>query len=214
LNGLGGDLANMLPTGCYQLCVGTHHGSGGDVPTVLRLGTGPEPDTALQVTTLRTKNDGIYGTQDLWDLCKPADNVHPAFSAASADFSSLGCLTVPGRFSAAGHTGVWAEFRRTAGFDGNQHRGVRYDLLLTTGMELAAIAAAGDTANTLRRLAHGSTGDEVRALQARLGLTANGAFGPATKKRLTEHEGEGAAGAATGIYSVATEARLGFGILT
>jgi hypothetical protein len=41
LNGLGGDLANTLPTGCYRLGGGTHHGSGGDVPTVLRLWTGP-----------------------------------------------------------------------------------------------------------------------------------------------------------------------------
>ena len=212
LNGHGGTLANMLPTGCYELCVGTHFGSV-TVPTVLRLGNGPVPANAGTVTTLRTRNDGIYGTQDLWDTCKPADNVHPAFSASSAEFSSLGCLTVPGRFANGQHSGLWARFRETAGFDGNRHLGTRYDLLLTTGMELAAIARAPEAERAgLRRLAHGSAGPEVAALRQALGLAAGTSFDPATKKRLTEREAEATGGAATGIYSAVTERRLGLGV--
>jgi V8-like Glu-specific endopeptidase/GH24 family phage-related lysozyme (muramidase) len=208
LNGFGGTLANLLPTGCYEYCVGTHRGSA-EVPTVLRLGDGPEPAYASRVTTLRTANDGIYGTRDLWDLCKPADNVHPAFNASSAEFSSLGCLTVKGSYSTAmGHTGLWADFRRKGGFDGDQHRGRRYDVVLTTGMELAAIAMGG---GGLRRLSHGSSGDEVRALQAALGIASpDGDFGPATKKRLVELELAARAGIATGIYSMNTQQALGF----
>ena len=210
LNGRGGTLANMLPTGCYQLCVGTHHGST-TVPTVLRLGSGPEPSSALEVTTLRTRNDGIYGTQDLWDRCRPADNIHPAFSALSAEFSSLGCLTVPGRFASGSHTGLWAEFRRAAGFDGNQHRGARYDLLLTTGMELAAIQKASGT--DLRRLANGSQGALVNALQRALGIASpDETFGPSTKKKLVDTEAAIRAGLTTGIYSLQTQQALGFDV--
>ena len=210
LNGRGGTLANMLPTGCYQLCVGTHHGSA-TIPTVLRLGSGPEPSSALEVTTLRTKNDGIYGTQDLWDRCRPADNIHPAFSASSAEFSSLGCLTVPGRFANGSHIGLWAEFRRTAGFDGNEHRGARYDLLLTTGMELAAIQKANGA--DLRRLAHGSKGAFVNALQRALGIASpDETFGPSTKKKLVDTEAATRAGLTTGIYSLQTQQALGFDV--
>ncbi len=216
LNGHGGSLANALPTGCYRLCVGTHFGSV-TVPTVLRLGSGTGPSTALEVTTLRTRNDGTYGTRDLWDRCKPADNIHPAFSAASAEFSSLGCLTIPGSFSPHGqsHSGAWAKFRQTAGFDGNQHMGVRYDLLLTTGMELAAIQQAlGGTLDHLRRLAHGSTGQAVKDLQSALGVGVDGVFGPRTKESLVMKEAASANGKATGIYSVTSETDLGFGIFT
>ena len=211
LNGLGGSLANMLPTGCYQLCVGTHFGSQ-QVPTVLRLGKGPGPSTALEVTTLRTKNDAIYGTMDLWDRCKPADNIHPGFSARSADFSSFGCLTLPGSFNSGVHSGVWAQFRRTAGFDGSQHQGTRYDLLLTTGMELGAIeAASGDTAH-LRRLAHGSVGDDVASLQTRIGAGNDGDFGPRTKERLAQAESEVDQGKATGLFTAHSAELLGFDI--
>lgn len=208
-NGHGGENANMLPTGTYELCVGTHYGSV-TIPTVLRLGTGPEPAQALRVTTLRTKNDGIYGTQDFWDNCRPADNIHPAFSANTADFSSLGCLTVPGAFRNGSHTGLWSEFRRTAGFDGSSHRGTRYNLLLTTGMELAAISLG---AADLRRLAHGSNGDEVIRLRTALGLPQGSFFDHSVKEALTQREASVGNGETTGIYSARTERVLGFGIL-
>lgn len=208
-NGYGGTAANMLPTGCYRLCVGTHYGSA-TIPTVLRLGSGPEPAQALEVTTLRSRNDGVYDLEDFWDRCRPADNIHPAFSAGSADFSSLGCLTIPGSYSAGEHRGLWARFRETAGFDSNVHRGTRYDLLLTTGMELAAIAMGG---SGLRRLSHGSVGPQVTALQRALGLASpDGVFGAATKRSLAGAE-TAAGGGATGIYSLRTQGVLGFAVL-
>src|SRR5262245_27505540 len=69
---------NLLPTGCYEHCVGTHFGSR-TVPGVLRQGNGPNPANASQVTVLRTRNDLVYGSQDLWHNTKPSDNIHPAF---------------------------------------------------------------------------------------------------------------------------------------
>ncbi|SDF48365.1 Trypsin-like peptidase domain-containing protein [Limimaricola pyoseonensis] len=214
LNGHGGVLANLLPTGCYELCVGTHFGTTRSIPTVLRLGTGTGPSSALKVTTLRTSNDAVYGTHDLWDPCKPMDNIHPAFSASTADFSSLGCLTLPGRFGKGQHSGIWASFRKAAGFDGAEHMGRRYNLLLTSGMELAAIAQSGAAGTGhLRRLAHGSQGEAVRSLQSALGTTVDGDFGPGTKKALVEREAAVTGGSATGIYSVSSQAVLGFGVL-
>ncbi len=207
-NGYGGVNANLLPTGCYELCVGTHYGSH-EIPTILRLGTGPSTSDALEVTTLRTMNDGIYGTRDFWDRCRPANNVHPAFNASTADFSSLGCLTVPGSYSRGTHNGLWEKFRHAAGFDDSQHTGTRYNLLLTTGMELAAISLGG---HDLRRLSHGSVGVEVEKLQKALGLPADANFGPGTKKKLVETEAAERSGTTTGIYTLPTQHMLGFQI--
>lgn len=211
LNGFGGLLANCLPTGCYELCVGTHYGSR-QVPTVLRLGTGSGPSSASQVTTLRTRNDGVYGLMDLWDKCRPADNIHPGFAASTADFSSLGCLTVPGSFSGGAHTGIWAKFRRAGGFDGNQHMGQRYNLVLTTGMELAAIFGADGDRSELQRLSHGSRGPLVSRLQDALHITADGEFGPGTKKKLVEFEQDQMNGSATGILSQARNQQLALNV--
>jgi hypothetical protein len=92
--------------------------------------------------------------------------------------------------------------------------GVRYDLLLTTGMELAAIARASASERaSLRRLSHGSHGGEVDALQAALGLAVDGDFGPETKMRLTEVEAEANEGSATGIYTMFSQGALGFSVL-
>ncbi|MEM7011452.1 MAG: peptidoglycan-binding domain-containing protein [Verrucomicrobiota bacterium] len=87
--------ANSLPTGCYELCVGTHRRTTGNhIEGVLRLGDGPEPPDASDATVLRTQNDGIYGTQDFWHLTTPKDNIHP--SGGLSYPSSKGCLTVRG----------------------------------------------------------------------------------------------------------------------
>lgn len=214
-HGYGGDNANMLPTGCYELCVGTHEGST-TVPNVLRLGTGPTISEALRVTTLRTLNDGVYGIADAWDNCVPKDNIHPAFSASSADFSSLGCLTIPGAVSNGQHTGNWKRFREVAKFSGSNARGKRYNLLLTTGMELAAVSTAlGDPAarRRLARLSHGSTGEQVRALQAQIGNPVTGTFDASTKEAWTKVERGKLQGSATGIYSYRSEQLFQYGIL-
>jgi hypothetical protein len=55
---------NLLPTGCYEYCVGTHGGKAGPVEYVPRLGDGPTSDDAGQAVVVRTTNDLIYGTMD------------------------------------------------------------------------------------------------------------------------------------------------------
>ncbi len=206
---------NMLPTGCYEYCVGSHFSRrNGEVKYVLRQGNGPLPANASTVTTLRTFNDLIYGTQDFWDTAKPGDNIHPAFRSSS--FSSQGCLTLPGTQSGGGAshttgTGEWRRFRAAAGFDGQRH-GERYDVLLVTGHEASAIAhlqADNATVDQLACLRHGSRGAEVSRLQHALGLTADDAFGPITKKALSDYQ-SAKLGYATGTYGPEMAALLGF----
>ena len=115
-------------------------------------------------------------------------------------FSSLGSLTVEGSqhgFDApvTTATGAWADFRRAAGFDG-QNYAERYDLVLATGHEAAAVAA-GHAVPCLR---HGSQGATVRHLQAQLGLRQDGRFGPATRKALADRQ-RAELGHATGAWS-------------
>ena len=59
--GARGAACNMLPTGCYQYCVGTHRSQSlGAVSHVLRLGTGPEPKDCSSATVLRTTGDLVF----------------------------------------------------------------------------------------------------------------------------------------------------------
>ena len=202
-------LANMLPTGCYEYCVGTHQGSQ-TVRGVLRLGNGPGPDKASRATVLRTENDGIYGTQDDWDACIPKDNIHPAFGLNS--FSSLGCLTVRG----TPNSGEWIAFRKAAGFNEN-NQGTRFDVILLSGMEFAVIADAmgSEQAKKLVCLRHGSKGELVGKLQAKLGFPVpkqDRDFGAFTKRRLTEVQREKLNGLATGTYNLEMDRLLGFGL--
>ncbi|MCH5376917.1 MAG: hypothetical protein JJ992_23365 [Planctomycetes bacterium] len=206
--------SNLLPTGCYELCVGTHFGSV-TVPGVFRLGNGPMPANRSEATVLRTVNDVTYGTMDVWDRNKPSDNVHPAFGTGS--FSSLGCLTVRGSYRGNGqHTGEWAKFRAAAGLNDGIGQGTRFDIVLLTGLDAATAVlmresgSSDDEINTaIVGLRHGSQGDEVRALQERLGLTADGDFGPGTKQELAKAQLD-ALGFATGIHSVETDGDMGF----
>ena len=206
MNGGQGVKANMLPTGCYELCVGTHFGSV-TVKGVFRLGNGPNPDHAGQATVLRSRDDVTYSNQDVWDNCKPADNIHPAFGAAA--FSSLGCLTVMGSYrGSAGHSGEWAKFRAAAGLDSGIGAGTRFDLVLLTGLDAAtavsmrtAGASASEINQALAGLRHGSKSPSVTALQAKLGVRADGDFGPGTKLALAKAQFQ-KLGLATGVYSV------------
>ena len=192
---IGSTMANMLPTGCYDYCVGTHHSRrNGAITFVLRQGHGPEPDGRSTVTTLRSANDLIYGTKDIWDRCRPADNIHPGFISGS--FSSQGCLTIPGRQNGHGAshttgTGAWSHFRRRAGFDG-KNRGELYSVLLITGHEAAAFADADTEEDTavLACLRHGSVGEAVAEMQRLIGVTEDGDFGPTTKLRLAQLQNE------------------------
>ena len=216
MNGGQGVPANLLPTGCYELCVGTHFGSV-TVKGVFRLGNGPNPDHAGQATVLRSRDDVTYTIRDGWDNCKPADNIHPAFGTAA--FSSLGCLTVMGSYRGrGGHTGEWAKFRVAAGLDSGIGEGTRFDLVLLTGLDAAtavsmrtAGAPASEINMALAGLRHGAHGAAVAALQTKLGIGADGDFGPATKLALAKAQQQ-KLGLATGVYSVDMDDAMGFGI--
>jgi len=216
MNGGQGVKANMLPTGCYELCVGTHFGSV-TVKGVFRLGNSPVPAGAGQATVLRSRDDVTYSNRDLWDNCKPADNIHPAFGTAA--FSSLGCLTIMGSYrGSAGHSGEWAKLRIAAGLDSGNGEGTRFDLVLLTGLDAATASSmrtAGASASaideTLIGLRHGSQGAQVAALQAKLGVGADGDFGPGTKLALAKAQFQ-KLGMATGVYSVEMDDDMGFGI--
>jgi hypothetical protein len=201
---------NMLGTGCYEYCVGTHHGHAGDVTFVLRLGNGPEPNSAGSAVVLRTTNDLIYGTRDLWDPTTPADNIHPAFLAVS--FSSVGCLTVHGYQEPGGDystaTQQWKAFRKNVGFEGDL-RGKRFDTVIVTGHEAAAVAAIGGAAiEGLLCLRQGSRGAIVARLQEQLGLAADGKFGTMTAKALVVRQRD-KLGFATATWTAQMAAALG-----
>ena len=204
---------NMLPTGCYEHCVGTHGGSAGEVTYVLRLGNGPTSANAGPATVLRTVNDLIYGTMDMWDNTRPADNIHPAFLSSS--FSSLGCLTLRGTQTQGGSfstaRGEWKKFRQKVGFNG-ENRGKRFDNLLVTGHEAAAVATALKNDPGLSELVclrQGSRGEGVRHLQAHLGLSNPDAlFGSRTCQELVALQRK-TLGFATGTWSARMAKLLG-----
>ena len=183
---------NLLPTGCYEYCVGTHFGTAGKLSFVLRLGDGPNPANSSAATVLRTVNDLIYGTVDVWDHTTPGDNIHPAILGQS--FSSLGCLTVRGNQQPdrepATATREWRRFQEAGEFHA-RNRGERYDNVLTTGLEAANVAAAlknGSDLSELSCLRHGSRGAVVQHLQLLIGAGDDSEFGAGTKKKLVERQ--------------------------
>ncbi len=208
---------NILPTGCYQLCVGTHFGSL-TVPGVFRLGNGPGPASASKHTVLRSANDVTLATEDIWDDCTPQDNLHPAFGTSR--FSSLGCLTVRGTYS-GGHQGEWKMLRAAAGLHGSQDSmGTRYDMVLLTGLD-AATAALLRSRNVTQEdaldeslgcLRQGSRGPLVTQLQTKLSIAnPSGVFDWDTAKRLAEHQ-TSVLGWASATYGRSMDVSLGFEI--
>lgn len=112
---------------------------------------------------------------------------YPAFLSVS--FSSLGCLTVPGSQTPDGSyktgTGDWSKFRKKVGFDG-QFYGERFDNLLPTGFEAAAVAselAKEASLDSLICLRKGSEGPLVTQLQEQLDLEPDAKFGPNNARR-------------------------------
>ncbi len=209
---------NILLTGCYRMCVGTHVSPTGIViPGVFRLGTGPDSDSATRHVVLRTGNDVTFGTQDLFDPCTPNDNLHPALHTDSG-FSSLGCLTVKGTYT-NDHSGEWKRFRAAAGLHRSQDMmGTRFDMVLLTGLDAATldnIRLGGDEVvhDTLSCLRHGSQGPEVAKLQTALGIAnPSGVFNWATTKALAAHQ-MSKLGWASGTYGRNMDVLLGFDIL-
>lgn len=177
---------NLLQTGRYRYAVGNHK----VVPNAFRQ--------LEEVVVLRSHDDLMYETTDFWDRCFPGDNIHPSWTSATAKFSSFGCQTVSGAYTADdGHSGEWATFRSLAGVkgDGADQVGRRYIYVLLTGREahyarfLNDSGKAGDPVETaaLRRLRFGSGigGSDalqapVKALQQALNIKDDGDFGPGT----------------------------------
>jgi hypothetical protein len=203
---------NILPCGMHPHVVGTH---GGSYPGCFLQGT--SLSNRLRVMVLRTHNDVIYDTGDIWHDWVPHDNIHPAFSTNSAVFSSVGCTTVKGTYSNGRHTGPWKSFRIAAGLtDSGNHDGIRYTFVLLTGLEalltsrLSSQQASDDVLkDNLWRLRHGSTGEAVSRLQAGLGITQpDGSFGAITKGKLVAFQ-KSRLGWADGVFSPEMEEALG-----
>ncbi len=213
----GEDLAgNMLPTGCYGYIVGAHNSTPG---AFLLRRTLSEKRT---VAVWRSTDDVTYTVQDEVDVCQPGDNIHPAYTASTADFSSAGCQTIRGN-SSGGHNGEWADFRIAAGLpkDSNGKYGTPYSYVLMTGLEAKAAAemrASKELSDEekvrskLVRLRQGSHGDEVKALQSALGLQSTGVMGAVEIEKLTEWQRD-KLGFNDGIYSMEYDEHLGVNIL-
>jgi hypothetical protein len=198
-----GKKSNMLPGGCYRLVVGPHTG---------HIGCLREDE---DFTVLRTAKDYAFDINDEWDADFPADDLHPAFSNRSAQFSSWGCQTVRGDCPPASDafTGEYKEFRHELGLvkRGTGDYGLKFSYVLLTGLE-AAIAHAGGGAQTdLVRLRPGSRGERVSALQKKLGLPADGAFAAKLTKALADHQKK-ELGWADGIFSQEMDRQLKFGV--
>jgi N-acetylmuramoyl-L-alanine amidase len=147
-------VANLLPTGLYDYRPGDHR----FVPGVFVI----QP----RVVVRRTLDDLQYSVHDVFEEASPADNIHPAFTDGDATFSSAGCQTVAGAWTAKdGHTGSWARFRAAAlELAGALDASKALPYVLLTGRE-ARLAAGGAADEALARLRFGSSGAAVVALQ-------------------------------------------------
>lgn len=194
---------NMLPTGLYGYIVGVHNGKPGCF--LLRKPGGER----RKVVVRRSSADLSYSADDLVDPCTPGDNIHPSFFRNTSGYSSVGCQVVVGMATPAGqHSGPWAAFRKAAGLTSDTGTpGAAFAYMLLTGAE-AALAGAGDPP---RRLRYGSSGDEVNALQTRLGLAGpDGKFGTNTAVALHAFQRRRAGGRSDGIFTPALDAELGW----
>lgn len=192
----GGSAGNLLPTGLYGYVVGPH------ITSKRRQGCfllRKSPNEKRIVAVRRSRDDPVYTTKDIVDVCMPGDNIHPTFFSEPIAFSSFGCQTVVGTADDRGnHSGPWAEFRKAAGLiDGVGELGKPFLYMLLTGAE-ARLASEmrraerlSDTTsrNRLRRLRFGSRGEAVRKLQVGLGVARpDGEFGRVTAERLHAHQ--------------------------
>lgn len=180
---------NLLPTGRYEYAVGFHR----NVPGAFRM--------LQRVVVLRSCDDLAYRLTDAWDPCSPGDNIHPTFeNNGSLGFSSAGCQTVAGSFRGNRHTGDWSRFRKSAGLGGgtSDHE-KRFDYILLTARELRLtrflldrLGDASDIGEVAAlaahhgRLRYGSSGERVKRLQASIGASVDGDFGPGTAMSLIE----------------------------
>ncbi|MEO7965416.1 MAG: papain-like cysteine protease family protein [Gemmatimonadaceae bacterium] len=222
-----GRKANLLPTGLYQLTVGTHrakrkNSAGALVDNPGRVQGALRNDR--HVVVLRSEDDLTYSVHDTWDKTVASDNLHPAIVAPNAgsstvpDFSSAGCSTIPGTSVSDTPAGAWADFRKALGLNNANPRaddGQSFPYLLLTGRD-ARLASGGNA--SLGRLRFGSSGDDVRQLQDALAKHAkkyytgknDRNFGARTAMAFIRYQKDQAGGAADGIVLPADAAALGF----
>ncbi|GJE52412.1 hypothetical protein GOFOIKOB_5483 [Methylobacterium tardum] len=199
------DRGNLLSTGLYGYIVGTHNGKPGCF--LLRK----TASVFREVVVRRSSADLEYSLDDMAHVCTPGDNIHPTFFQTTAAFSSVGCQVVVGSASPAGdHRGPWAKFREMAGQVGPAGTpGAPYFYMLLTGAEAALARSAPP-----RRLRFGSSGERVRAMQEKLGISApDGEFGPATSAALHALQKKRAQGRSDGIYTPSLDVALDWSIL-
>ena len=197
--------ANMMPTGLYRYRVGRHR----TTPGALRFA---EP-SVIVVRPDKKKKTIEFETNDLWDgPVQPFNNIHAAGAVRSplGSTGSAGCQTLPGYWSSdrSQHYGNWQKFRELSGVDGALD-GTPYTYVLLTGRE-ARLTSVGAPREQLSRLRFGSRGDDVKALQRALGLSADGIWGPSTSRKLITWQWGNLGDWADAIVTPEWANRLGF----
>ena len=216
----GGDRSNMLPTGMHPMYIWRHK----TLRPALRMSESNSSNSELEqggmATVLRNTNDLSLGTKDDFDPSRPLDNVHCSYFTTEqayygAYFSSWGCLTVRGKKDP---TDQWKKFQSVLSEIGAKQQ---MSLLLATGKDAAIISAGGFSDSVLTgimgAMRRGSTGNRVKALQQKLGITEDGDFGPNTlgsfsafQRSINEENGKGKV--ADGVYSKSTDAETGWNL--
>ncbi len=166
--------ASLLMPGLYRYVVGPHTWSGRKYPDALRI------DPAESYVVWRPAPDRreirLETTDTVWKPGNYGHNIHPSSGRGDDDPShyfhfSAGCQTLPGTIVGKRNEGVWQSFRDVLGLPRDSttgHQGDPYPYMLLTGRE-ARLASTGD-ADNLARIRHGSTGPQVKAARAALGL--------------------------------------------
>ncbi|MCX7357558.1 MAG: hypothetical protein NT015_05370 [Alphaproteobacteria bacterium] len=176
---------NISPLGFYEYVVGLHG----------RTKRYKQPGAFLQgreVFVLRTTHNAAYDVSDAdcyWDRGWFGNNMHSAILRRTPKFSSAGCLVVRGYYDRNGWLPQedFAAFRLTAGLSARTspdadlttpEDGQRVQTMLISFSDLHAETTGRFGAR--RFLRYGSSGADVRALQARLGRTQTGSLDAAT----------------------------------
>ena len=161
-------ISNLLSTGLYRYIIGTHRKLDEEykICGVFRQ--------EGKVPVLRTKKNPVFDINGEWDFANVGDNIHPSrFKNPTDQFSSEGCLTVPGGGFFMGnheHDGLWSKFRKSANLHPakpcESEEGKKYLLILLTGREAKLAKESGS--KNLTRLRFGSFGEKVKKLQTAL----------------------------------------------
>jgi len=185
--------ANMMPTGLYGYTVGTHGASRKNVQT-RQPGAWRQarPWPVRRIKSIPADGLLSYTHASFWDVgpscggLRPStgNNIHAGILDATqldVRFSSAGCQTLPGRYSPRPRTpvGAFSRFRIAAGLvrelnletvngalqTASPDDGRPFRYMLLTGREARLAATSGVV---WPRLRYGSSGADVRKLQAAL----------------------------------------------